>query len=122
MTGPCAVLRVTETIYYKKSLSQIIDGLNRYNQIFIKKRIPKKTLSSFPFQYPKRSTMQAVVKTLHTEIVIKGKISEKVLSALMEEYGSAFRIVEKEEDDLVDVFETEWYNSVKEKTPPGRGA
>jgi len=39
----------------------------------------------------------------------------------MEEYGSAFEIVEKEEDDLVDVFETEWYKSVKEKTPPGRG-
>ncbi|RPJ78965.1 MAG: XRE family transcriptional regulator [Deltaproteobacteria bacterium] len=63
--------------------------------------------------------MQAVVKTLHTEILIKGNISEKVLSALMEEYGSAFNIVENEDDDLVNVFETEWYQSVKAKTLPG---
>ncbi len=63
--------------------------------------------------------MQAVVKTPHTEIIIKGNISEKVLSTLMEEYGSAFNIVENEDDDLLNVFETDWYKSVKAKTLPG---
>lgn len=63
--------------------------------------------------------MQAVVKTPHTEIIIKGDISKKVLSTLMKEYGSAFNIVENDDDDLVNVFETEWYKSVKAKTLPG---
>ena len=63
--------------------------------------------------------MQAVVKTPHTEIIIKGNISEKVLSTLMEEYGRAFHIIENKDDGLVNVFEIEWYKSVKAKTLPG---
>jgi DNA-binding XRE family transcriptional regulator len=63
--------------------------------------------------------MQAVVKTPHTEIIIKGNISEKVLSTLMEEYGRAFHIIENKDDGLVNVFEIEWYKSVKAKTLSG---
>ena len=62
--------------------------------------------------------MQAVVKAPHTEIIIRGDISGKLLSTLMEECGSAVNIVEND-DDLVNVFETDWYKSVKAKTLPG---
>jgi DNA-binding XRE family transcriptional regulator len=63
--------------------------------------------------------MRAVVKTPQIEIIIKGNISVKVLTTLMEEYGSAFKIVENEDDGMVNVCETESDNSVKEKTLPG---
>jgi DNA-binding XRE family transcriptional regulator len=63
--------------------------------------------------------MQAVVKTPKTEIIIKGNISVKVLSVLMEEYGSAFNIVENEDDGECNLFEIEGFKSGKEKTLPG---
>jgi len=63
--------------------------------------------------------MQAVVKTPHTEIIIKGDISEKVLTVLMEEYGRAFNVVDDEENEMVNVLESDWYKTVKAKTSPG---
>lgn len=64
--------------------------------------------------------MLAVVKTPLTRIRIKGKISRKLLSVLREEYGSAVQIIPDEEDEKVDVFESDWYKSTKENLSPGK--
>ncbi len=64
--------------------------------------------------------MQAVVKTPHIEISIKGvAIPPKLIDVLKEEYGQDLDLVEDDADDLVDVFETQWYKGVRERMTPG---
>ena len=63
--------------------------------------------------------MQAVVKTPHIEILIKGDIPDKLMSVLNEQYGEQVRLSEDNSDDLIDVFKTEWYRSVKSGMTPG---
>lgn len=63
--------------------------------------------------------MQAVVKTPRININIKGDISEKLLSILKEEYGEEIELYEDNDEELIDVFETEWYKNIKAKTTPG---
>lgn len=65
--------------------------------------------------------MQAVVKTPHIEISIKGtKIPHKLMNILKEEYGKELNIVMDEEDEFIDVSQTQWYKDIKEKMSPGR--
>jgi len=64
--------------------------------------------------------MLAVVKTPRIRIEIKGKISKRLLDVLKEEYGSDVQIIPDEEDEKLDVFETDWYKNVKEKLTPGK--
>jgi DNA-binding XRE family transcriptional regulator len=66
--------------------------------------------------YIKKRILKNIIKL---PFPVQQKLSGKVMSALMKEYGSAFNIVEDEDDDLVEVFDTEWYKSVKAKTLPG---
>ena len=63
--------------------------------------------------------MQAVVKTPHTEIKIKGYIPKKILTALRNEYGKKVKVTPEKDDELVNVFETEWYKKIKKTTTPG---
>ncbi|MDE2999674.1 MAG: helix-turn-helix transcriptional regulator [Gemmatimonadota bacterium] len=63
--------------------------------------------------------MQAVVKTPRIEILIRGEIPDKLMSVLNEEYGEQIRFSGANTDDLVDVFETDWYRSVKSGMAPG---
>ena len=63
--------------------------------------------------------MQAVVKTPHIEIKIKGNIPGSLLSLLKKEYGKKLRFTEKEDNELVNVFETDWYKKIKKETSPG---
>ena len=63
--------------------------------------------------------MQAVVKTSHIEIKIKGNIPGSLLSLLKKEYGKKLRFTEKEDNELVNVFETDWYKKIKKETSPG---
>jgi len=64
--------------------------------------------------------MQAVVKTPHIEISVRGAaIPPKLMDVLREEYGPELSLVEDDGDELVDVFETPWYKGVKEKMTPG---
>ncbi len=63
--------------------------------------------------------MQAVVKTPRIEILIRGEIPDKLMSVLNEEYGEQIRFSGADTDDLVDVFETDWYRSVKSGMGPG---
>ena len=64
--------------------------------------------------------MLAVVKTPHIKIEIKGKISKRLLKVLKEEYGSDVQLVPDEDDEKIDIFETEWYKDIKEKLTPGK--
>ena len=64
--------------------------------------------------------MLAVVKTPRIRIEIKGKISKRLLDVLKEEYGSDVQITPDEEDEKLDVFETDWYKTTKEKLTPGK--
>ena len=64
--------------------------------------------------------MLAVVKTPRIRIEIKGKISKRLLDVLKEEYGSDVQIIPDEEDEKLDIFETDWYKNVKEKLTPGK--
>ena len=64
--------------------------------------------------------MLAVVKTPRIKIEIKGKISKRLLDVLKEEYGSEVQIIPDDEDEKIDIFETDWYKNVKEKLTPGK--
>lgn len=62
--------------------------------------------------------MQAVVKTPHIEITIKGDIPQKIIALLRKEYGKRVRLTKDENDEYVNIIETEWYKKMKaEKTP-----
>ncbi|MBF0433328.1 MAG: helix-turn-helix transcriptional regulator [Fibrobacteria bacterium] len=64
--------------------------------------------------------MLAVVKTPHTDIKIKGFVSNKVLAVLKGEFGKALKIKrEKSDEELVDLFETNLYKSFKKRITPG---
>ncbi len=61
--------------------------------------------------------MQAVVKTPHIEIIIKGDIPPKILTLLKEEYGKKVHITNDEDNEYVNITTTEWYKKIKaEKT------
>lgn len=62
--------------------------------------------------------MLAVVKTPHIEINIKGNtIPIKILNLLKKEYGK--KLILNEEDEFVDVFQTDWYKNIKKTITPG---
>ncbi len=64
--------------------------------------------------------MQAVVRTPHIEISVKGTgIPAKLLLFLKEEYGDGLKVTENDDDDLVIATDTDWYKGVKEKMGPG---
>jgi DNA-binding XRE family transcriptional regulator len=63
--------------------------------------------------------MQAVVKTPHININIRGEIPKKIISTLKEEYGNKVKFIEDNDDELINVFETDWYKKIKSQTTPG---
>ena len=63
--------------------------------------------------------MLAVVKTPRTNIRIKGQISERLMEVLVSEYGKDVELTRQPEDELVDVFQTDWYKNTKKKMTPG---
>ena len=66
--------------------------------------------------------MLAVVKTPHIRIRIEGKIPSRLITALKKEYGKGVRLVDDTEtdDELVDVFQTDWYKRTKARLTPGK--
>lgn len=60
--------------------------------------------------------MQAVVKK--PRIRIDGEIPEELLSFLRDHYADV-EVIENEEDELEDVFESAWYKSIRAETTPG---
>ena len=63
--------------------------------------------------------MLAVVKTPRTNIRIKGKISNKLMEVLVSEYGKDVQLTRDPDDELVDVFQTDWYRNIKKTMTPG---
>ena len=63
--------------------------------------------------------MQAVVKTPRIEINIKGEIPDRLMSVLEEEYGEQIQLLEDNDEETVNVFETDWYRDIKSKMTPG---
>jgi|WetSurMetagenome_2_1015567.scaffolds.fasta_scaffold20496_4 DNA-binding XRE family transcriptional regulator len=65
--------------------------------------------------------MQAVVKMPHIEINIKGAvIPSKLMNVLKKEYGQEFKLIADDGDELVNIFDSPWYKSVKKKMTPGK--
>ena len=66
--------------------------------------------------------MLAVVKTPHIRIHIEGRIPPRLITVLKKEYGKGVRLVEDTETDeeLVDVFQTDWYRRTKARLTPGK--
>jgi DNA-binding XRE family transcriptional regulator len=64
--------------------------------------------------------MQAHVKTPHIKIDIEGEIPPKVLSVLREVYGKKMKLVKDSDDELVDVFQTDWFKEIDSKMFPGK--
>ena len=62
--------------------------------------------------------MQALVKTPHTDIRIKGEIPPRILEVLRHEYGTKLKIFEGD-DEVVLITETDWYREIKAQTTPG---
>ena len=65
--------------------------------------------------------MLAVVKTPHIKIHIEGR-NPPCLITLLKKYGKAVRLVDDTEtdDELVDVFQTDWYRRTKARLTPGK--
>ena len=63
--------------------------------------------------------MLAVVKTPLTRIRIKGRVPNKLIDLLAEEYGNALQITQDPEDEKLDVFQTDWYKNLKKSLRPG---
>ena len=63
--------------------------------------------------------MLAVVKTPRTRIEIKGHIPKRIMQALKEQYGAKVQLVPEDDEEKMDVFETEWYKRIKAKISPG---
>ena len=62
--------------------------------------------------------MQALVKTPRTDIRMRGEIPPRVLEVLRNEYGAKLKIFE-EDEETVEVMETDWYREMKDRRRPG---
>jgi DNA-binding XRE family transcriptional regulator len=58
------------------------------------------------------------VKTRHIKIDIEGDIPSNLLTLLKKEYGKKVH-VEKNDDEYVNVFETDWFKNIKSEMTPG---
>jgi DNA-binding XRE family transcriptional regulator len=64
--------------------------------------------------------MLAVVKTPHISVQIQGRIPSKLIEVLRDEYGNRVRLIKEEDDQLVDVFKTDWYRRTASRLTPGK--
>jgi len=59
------------------------------------------------------------VKTPRIELQIKGEISPRLISVLEKEFGTDLRLEEEQDDEIVNIFETDWYTQIKSSMTPG---
>ena len=64
--------------------------------------------------------MLAVVKTPLIRIHIRGQIPKQLMTVLKREYGEKMKLTKEDDDELVDVFQTDWYKRVKKGLTPGK--
>ncbi len=62
--------------------------------------------------------MQVVVKTYRIDLKMVGDVPERILNALKAEYGD-LQVIADEDDELVDMQDTDWYRSTKASMTPG---
>jgi len=63
--------------------------------------------------------MLAVVKTPLIDIHIRGRIPTRLVTVLKKEYGNKVKLTKEDDDELVDVFQTDWYKRIKKTLTPG---
>ena len=66
--------------------------------------------------------MLAVVKKRRTNrrlFEIKGEIPKNIIAYFQQKYGSSFEILEENDDQLTDIFETAWFKKVNQSTTAG---
>ncbi len=63
--------------------------------------------------------MLAVVKTPLTSVRIRGRIPQRVLDVLAAEFGRHLELTPDPDDELVDVFQTDWYRRTRKRMIPG---
>jgi len=61
--------------------------------------------------------MLVVEKAHHIKVEIKGMGVDSVVAALLREFP---RLKVSDDDELVDIFETDWYKKIKAEQSPGR--
>jgi len=65
--------------------------------------------------------MQAVVKTPHIDVDIKGrKIPENIIAALKKNYSKDLKIIIDPDEEVMDIFKTAWHKKIKTKMVPGK--
>ncbi len=64
--------------------------------------------------------MLAVVKTPLINIHIKGRIPTRLVTVLKKEYGNKVKLTKEDDDELLDVFQTDWYKRIKKTLTPGK--
>lgn len=64
--------------------------------------------------------MQAHVKTPHIKIDIQGDIHPKILTALKEVYGKKVKLIKEKDDELIDIFKSDWYMKISSEMTPGK--
>ncbi len=66
--------------------------------------------------------MLAVVRKRRTSkklFEIKGDIPKNVIEYLQQQYGIFFEIIEENENELIDIFETNWFKNANNSSKPG---
>jgi hypothetical protein len=58
-------------------------------------------------------------RTKRPELEIKGKIPQWMISRLQKDYGKNLEITSDDNEELVDVFETDWFKKMYKKSSPG---
>lgn len=60
--------------------------------------------------------MQVVVKTPH--IRLEGEVTDDLVEYLRQRFGEV-EVIEDDDDELVEITESDWYRSIKETMSPG---
>jgi DNA-binding XRE family transcriptional regulator len=66
--------------------------------------------------------MLAVVRKRRTSkrlFEIKGDIPKNVIEYLQQQYGIFFEVIEENENELIDIFETDWLKNATNSSTPG---
>ncbi len=63
--------------------------------------------------------MQAVVRMPHINFTVNGIIPEALLDFLNNQYGENLELIEDEDEQYVNIEETEWFKDIGDKTSPG---
>ena len=64
--------------------------------------------------------MLVAVKAPHADFKVEGRIPPRVVTALRSLYDEKVQVIDPEGDELVDIFETDWYRATKARASPGK--